>query len=73
MADILQAAKWMEEGKKVRRPHMDRDISLGQGGLGHGFDCTVIVIFVNGKRRLGQDWAPIGADDLLANDWEIDD
>ena len=74
MADIKQAAKWMDEGKRVRSPHLSREISIGRPSIKD--DCfldQVIVVFVNGIQRTAQDCAPITTDDLLADDWEIAD
>lgn len=66
MADIKKAAKWMEDGKLVRRPTLDESISIGVDG---GW----IRVFVHGKARPleQQDCAPFTIDDLLARDWEI--
>lgn len=72
MADIKQAAKWMNEGKRVRRPSKARDISIGRQSMrDKGFLAQLIVVFVNGAQRIGQDCAPFPTEDLLADDWEI--
>jgi len=77
MADIKQAALWMQEGKRVRRtawsssnPELElssvpADIifDIPGGGYGEGVDCVV-----NAKRNLHMFFSTIA---LLADDWEI--
>ena len=65
MANIKQAAKWMEKGKRVRRPMFKDDVYIGEKGL----NAAPI-------RRIYADGEPTGylilrVDDLLADDWEI--
>lgn len=65
MADIKQAAKWMQEGKKVRR--------LANCDEGSFFCCGYTNHFIHYQSR------PLGraiedameTDDLLADDWVI--
>jgi urease gamma subunit len=59
MADIKQAAKWMQEGKKVRREEsMDGcAYMLSKHSIRVVFDSEHTAIFFN--------------DDLLADDWEV--
>jgi hypothetical protein len=66
MSDIKQAAKWMQEGKRVRRPRLDRTISIGKI---EGW----IRVYVRGVVRPldMQESAPFGIEDLIAEDWEI--
>jgi hypothetical protein len=57
MADIIQAAKWMNEGRRVTRP------DLGYATFAkdeYGF------ILLNGEDR-----AYLEIEDVLATDWEI--
>ena len=67
MADIKQAAKWMQEGKRVRRPQLHPPISMGIVANG------VPRIYVRGVVRPTsvQDSAPFDVEDFLAEDWEI--
>ena len=61
MANILQAAKWLDEGKHVRRPgydgnvawDADRDRLIWDGGRGEDGEFSMDL------------------HDLLAEDWEI--
>ncbi len=57
MANIQQAAKWMQEGEKVRRPQW------------HGSLCC----YAQGHRILYSDreFYEMYVMDLLAEDWEI--
>lgn len=59
MADIKQAAKWLEEGKRVGRPHELPALSVGKGNMDDGleYDDGSPAIFC--------------AQDFLADDWEI--
>lgn len=67
MADIKQAAKWMQEGKQVRRPDCDGTISCGEAQGPNRF----IAVFENGKRSRDFRLVPFNCEDLLADDWEI--
>lgn len=69
MADIKQAAKWMQEGQLVRRPILDRSISIGQK-LGTA-QFRWIRVMENGKLARDGRTACFITDDLLADDWEI--
>jgi hypothetical protein len=73
MADIKQAAKWIEEGKRVRQPHNHRSISIGKT-MNEGLcPSGLLVVFVNGIERPqdAQECAPFTTERLLAEDWEI--
>ena len=59
MADIKQAAKWMNEGRPVRRPQSEDDGIYEASSIGH---------FVE---RNTEDKAWLTTEDLLADDWEI--
>jgi hypothetical protein len=66
MADIRQAAKWMQEGKKVRRPHWY------DGCLLYYHERESICILREDKVSVAQrTWITLM--DLLAGDWEIAD
>jgi hypothetical protein len=69
MADIKQAAKWMQEGKAVRRPLLDSSISLAQK-LGTA-EFVWIQVLENSERARDKRCAAFHVDDLLADDWEI--
>jgi hypothetical protein len=58
MADIKQAAKWMEEGKKVIRTY-------------NGWDKFVFWESAGGSVYLDND--TLFLEDLIADDWEIFD
>jgi hypothetical protein len=58
MADIKQAAKWMNEGENVKRPDSENDGTYASDDSG----------FV---LRNGQDIAWLQTTDLLAEDWEL--
>ena len=63
MADIKQAAKWMQEGKRVRRPnYMDKGSYFFAGSdFIHYFSAS-----------LGREIEDaLENKDLLADDWEI--
>ena len=63
MAGIQQAAKWMEEGKRVRRAHWMAHI--------HRPDhLWKIQLTYDGNIRPTEN-AYFGIDDLLADDWQI--
>ena len=68
MANIQQAAKWMQEGKLVRRPWR-ANISLGipKGKSGPGW----ILVYEDGMRARDRRTASFDASDLTAEDWEI--
>ena len=72
MANIQQAAKWMQEGKRVVRraftfvlvpPEIDGDLDYD---LAHAFGIFTIECEDGGRHDLS--WH-----DLLADDWELDD
>jgi len=69
MANIMQAAKWMQEGKRVRRGFHANTISLAP--LKVAFCPAWIRVFENGRPAKGQRLAPFDPEDLLADDWEI--
>lgn len=60
MADIQQAAKWMMEGKKVRRARW-AEVPCFLQSTRYGF--------LEDYRREPPNWLMI--DDVLADDWEI--
>ena len=64
MADIKQAAKWLKEGKRVRRPDFGQGYSQGIDSCGYLRPYNPQGKIVNNKRSLDPD-------DLLADDWEI--
>jgi len=66
MADIKQAAKWMQEGERVRRPFLASGISIGFRGRG-----TWIRVYENGQLAADARVAPFDVEELLAEDWEI--
>ena len=73
MADIKQAAKWLKEGRRVRRPINSHSISLGlEANEGISPD-GLLVVFVNclQRDREVQEYAPITVEQILADDWEI--
>ena len=61
MANIQQAAKWMQEGNRVRRPGWYDDIFMrcDSGGI--------VRCFAEKSERV----LPVLTDHLLADDWEI--
>lgn len=67
MADIKQAAKWIDEGRQVRRPFLMPEISLGSS---RG-PTRYIAVFTHGKRAHDFRLAPFNTEDLLADDWEV--
>ena len=73
MADIKQAAKWMQDGKRVKRPHNARDISVGITPNENMVPLGLVVVFVGGVQRPNQDSAPFCVKDLLADDWQLAD
>jgi len=65
MADIKKAAKWMNAGLKVRRPHWHKDYSLYLSDLtALGFPAIV-----SAEDELVNE---LDCDDLLADDWVVD-
>jgi hypothetical protein len=58
MADIQQAAKWMTEGKRVRRANWSPQYFIGE--TPHGFLLD--------DRKENPSWLMI--EDLLADDWQ---
>ena len=63
MADIKQAARWMKQGKAVRRPfYVPGKATFGTVGIVYGHIGALV-----------QDapWCEFTTDDLLADDWEI--
>jgi hypothetical protein len=73
MANIQQAAKWMQEGKRVRQSFNAPGIAVGiteNGGLS---PSGLLVVFVKGVERSQdvQECAPFTVDALLADDWEL--
>jgi hypothetical protein len=64
MADIKQAAKWMQEGKPVRRELMRHGgwFEIGEDGFIHWVTKGADDIELSDM---------IDAPDLLADDWEI--
>ena len=69
MADIKQAAKWMQEGKKVKRqnPHSGEPLPSGyRDGDAFKLDKEGFIICTCHKRRV-----PFFTTALLADDWEI--
>ena len=61
MADIQQAAKWIQEGKHARRPNFGSGYFLTKDANDY-----LIATSHAGKRRKAQ----LTTDDLLADDWE---
>jgi hypothetical protein len=70
MADIKQAAKWMEEGKVVRRLEFKgKDVAFKSGPFGFIHYCD---FFRTSVDEDGHPWTVmLTVDDLLAEDWEI--
>ena len=69
MANIQQAAKWMQEGKRVRRPWLSAYISLGV--VPSEMFPDWIMVFDSGERARDGRTAAFDIYDLLAEDWEI--
>lgn len=67
MADIKQAAKWMQEGKKVKRHLWIRDQRIGHYGDG---DSCVDLFYSDGRKQVHEPFVLMSLD-LLADDWEI--
>ncbi len=65
MADIKQAAKWMLQGRKVRRPKFFGDFAY----------CAQTITprhkVVRASNQSSMDEEGFLIDDLLADDWEI--
>lgn len=65
MADIIQAAEWLNEGKSVRRgSHGFTLIIDGDSFLSRAFGIIDITCCDSGRHELS-------TPDLLADDWEI--
>lgn len=73
MADIIQAAKWIDEGKRVRQPHNHPSISVGRTLNERLSPMGLLVVFVDGNERPQevQECVPFTVEGLLADDWEI--
>jgi hypothetical protein len=73
MADIKQAAKWIQEGKRVRQPHNHKNISVGKTRNEGLSPSGLLVVFVNGTERPQdvQECVPLTIESLLSEDWEI--
>ena len=69
MANIQQAAKWMQQGKHVRRPWLASHISLG--ALRSEMFPHWIAVFDGGTRARDNRMAAFDVNDLLAEDWEV--
>lgn len=67
MASIIQAAKWMDEGKQMRRPYML--VTLAQ--VFAGKRSEFIRVLEDGMRARDGRSAIFETEDLLADDWEI--
>lgn len=72
MADIKQAAKWMQEGRLVRRPHYGTRGLSGESfpvairaEQGHTDEGLVAVCACHGRPK------HFAIESLLADDWEI--
>ena len=65
MADIKQAAKWMREGKTVRRPHFFGDFAY----LAHKMRGLKINQITTTDSDIADE--PFSLEDRLADDWEI--
>ena len=64
MADVKQAAKWMQEGKKLRRPEWYEGIIM--------FRQNWAVVCLQQETEFEREKVlPILIDHLLADDWEI--
>ena len=69
MANIIQADKWMQDGKEVRRPYLAKGISFAQ--IVGSKDFMWIRVMEGGKRAKDGRCAIFDIGDLLAEDWEI--
>lgn len=71
MADIKQAAKWMQQGKRVKRSYWSTDVrsdDYHRPWLLYDKDTRVMTVSRGGNNWSGPDFI---VDDLLADDWEI--
>lgn len=64
MAGIKQAAKWIKQGKEVRRRSWEE---------GFVWFTLSLVIISRAPNEDGPTHAWVGHDDLLADDWELAD
>lgn len=64
MADINQAANWMQRGLKVKRPG-DKDLFYCPGR-----NQTIALSFIDPESG-AKGIAHVFIDDLLADDWEV--
>jgi hypothetical protein len=60
MADIIQAARWMQEGKRVKRAEWEAEYGVANKAF--------LIRWLNGNRETH---APFSVQDLLATDWEL--
>jgi hypothetical protein len=65
MADIKQAAKWIQDGKHVQRKGWIAEYATR--------NHTFLICWINDYRVEAADHAPFSVYDLLADDWEIAD
>jgi hypothetical protein len=68
MADIKQAAKWMKDGKEVRRPQF-----LGGFAYRAARKLSGISNHIETNDNADMTDEPFTLSDLLADDWEIAD
>lgn len=71
--NIIDAAKALKQGKRVRQPHNAKTISIGVTGIESMAPQSLIVVYEKGVER-SQDWqecCPFSVDSLLSEDWEI--
>lgn len=72
MADIKQAAKWMQEGKLVRRPSWPPLHCIGEDNSDRGTARGMIAYWHNVSDAKDAKKAKIIIfSDLLADDWEL--
>jgi hypothetical protein len=73
MANIQQAAKWMQEGKHVTRPVRDFEIVSGEGTGGRIFFEKSELGFVEARGccKEHESKAMLLVEDLLADDWQL--
>lgn len=65
MADIKQAAKWMAQGKRVKRSLWLRDQRIGCAQS----EC-IELFYTDGIRKVHEPFVLMNSD-LLTDDWEI--
>ena len=65
MADIQQAARWLDEGKKVTRPEFKTKGSFCAN------DTAGFIEWESKRNTTTQFHDMLTVDDLLADDWEI--